>query len=96
MGKIIADWQCRAGRSAVNMTAQALANAAELSRRTVEDFERGKPIKLASVERISEALERAGVYFDEKGCVCRRAEHSSDTVATVPNADSNTESDGRN
>ena len=56
MGKIIAEWQCRAARSAVNLTAQALADAAKLSRRTVEDFERGRPIKASSIERIAECL----------------------------------------
>lgn len=72
MGKIIADWQCRAARSAVNMTAQTLAEEAGLSRRTVEDFERGKPIKESSIERIAQALEAAGAVFEENGCVNRR------------------------
>ena len=72
MGKIIAEWQCRAARSAVNLTAQALADAAKLSRRTVEDFERGRPIKASSIERIAEALEAAGAVFEENGCVNRR------------------------
>jgi transcriptional regulator with XRE-family HTH domain len=72
MGKIITDWQCRAARSALNWTAQALADAAELSRRTVEDFERGKPIKVSSIERLSDALEAGGIEFRVDGCVCRR------------------------
>jgi transcriptional regulator with XRE-family HTH domain len=72
MGRIIAEWQCRAARSAVNLTAQALADAAKLSRRTVEDFERGRPIKASSIERIAEALEAAGAVFEENGCVNRR------------------------
>ena len=70
MGKIIADWQCRAGRSALNWKAQDLAEASGLSRRTVEDFERGKAIKEASIERIVKALEAAGVRFTDEGCVC--------------------------
>jgi transcriptional regulator with XRE-family HTH domain len=78
MGKNIADWQCRAARSAVNLTAQALADAAQLSRRTVEDFERGKPIKSSSVERIAEALEAAGAVFEENGCVNRRDASAGD------------------
>jgi transcriptional regulator with XRE-family HTH domain len=72
MGKIINDWQCRAARSALNWTAQALADAADLSRRTVEDFERGKPIKDSSIERLSDALAAGGIEFREDGCVCRR------------------------
>jgi hypothetical protein len=44
----------------------------ELSRRTVEDFERGTPIKGSSVERLSNALEAAGIEFREVGCVCKQ------------------------
>ena len=91
MGKIITDWQCRAARSAVNMTAQGLAEAADLSRRTVEDFERGKPIKPASIERISEALERAGVVFEESGSVNRR--DVGGAPGTIPIEDLNAEND---
>jgi transcriptional regulator with XRE-family HTH domain len=79
MRKIITDWQCRAARSALNWTAQALADAAELSRRTVEDFERGKPIKGSSVERLSDALEAGGIEFREDGCVCKQS-----AAGTIP------------
>lgn len=88
MGKLITDWQCRAARSAINMTAQTLADEAGLSRRTVEDFERGKPIKASSVERITEALEVAGIVFDESGCVCRRPK-----PGTIPVEELNAEND---
>jgi len=70
MRKIIVDWQCRAGRGAINWKAQDLAEASGLSRRTVEDFERGKAIKESSVERIAQALEAAGVRFTDEGCIC--------------------------
>jgi len=88
MGNKIADWQCRAGRSALNWTAQELADAAELSRRTVEDFERGKPIKDSSIDRLANALEAAGIEFREEGCVCRRP-----APATIPVEDLNAEND---
>jgi transcriptional regulator with XRE-family HTH domain len=91
MGKIITDWQCRAARSALSWAAQELADAASLSRRTVEDFERGKPIKASSIERIAQALEDGGIVFDEKGCVCRRGDGAS--PGTTPVEDLSAEHD---
>ncbi|HUH50111.1 MAG TPA: helix-turn-helix transcriptional regulator [Mycoplana sp.] len=48
--------QCRAGRALIDWTKDQLAEAANISARTISDFERGK--KIAS-EASREAIERA-------------------------------------
>lgn len=63
--KIILPWQCRAGRAALAISAQELGELAGLTRKTIEVFERELPVSGESVEKIVQALERAGVSFIE-------------------------------
>lgn len=56
--------QCRAGRSLVEMDQAVLAKAANVSRNTVVDFEKGKRTPGANnLAAIRIALEAAGVQF---------------------------------
>jgi len=54
--------QCRAARALIQWSRATLAEAAQVSERTITDFERGarSPIK-ASLAAITRALEEAGV-----------------------------------
>lgn len=63
--KIIFPWQCRAGRVALGFSAQELADMSGVSHRTIGTFERELPVSGESVEKIVQALERAGVSFIE-------------------------------
>jgi DNA-binding Xre family transcriptional regulator len=55
--------QCFLAREALEWSVTELARAAEVSRKTVERFERGGSLKATTVEAIQRALENAGVVF---------------------------------
>jgi transcriptional regulator with XRE-family HTH domain len=55
--------QCWIARTALGWNVADLARAAQVSRRTVSDFERGGSLKATTVEAIQRALEKAGVIF---------------------------------
>ncbi|MEM1344115.1 MAG: helix-turn-helix transcriptional regulator [Pseudomonadota bacterium] len=56
--------QCRAARAMVDMDQAALASAAQVSRNTVVDFERGRRTPgVNNLSAIQRALEEAGVIF---------------------------------
>jgi transcriptional regulator with XRE-family HTH domain len=66
-------WQCRAARAALDWSASQLEDESGVSRKTITDFEGGKrKMQAANVQAIIAAIHRAGVYFNEKGCICRR------------------------
>jgi hypothetical protein len=46
-----------------------------------------------NVSAVLSAFERAGVYFDERGCVCRRPDQSSATATAIPIEELNAEND---
>jgi transcriptional regulator with XRE-family HTH domain len=96
MSNIFEPWQCRAARAALDWSATRLENESGVSRKTLTDFEGAKrKMQAGNISAVLSAFERAGVYFDEKGCVCRRVEQSSRAAATIPNADLNADRDGR-
>lgn len=73
MSNIFEAWQCRAARAALGWSAEKLADEAGLSRKTLTDFEGEKrKMQSANIDAVLAAFDRAGVYFDDKGCVCRR------------------------
>jgi transcriptional regulator with XRE-family HTH domain len=87
-------WQCRAARAALDWSATTLEKESGVSRKTLTDFEGGKrKMQSANIEAVLSAFDRAGVYFDEKGCVCRRTGPSIATAASIPLADLNAEND---
>jgi len=61
--------QCRAARALLDMTQTQLAEAASLGLSTVVDFEKERrEVSEGAVEKIRQALERAGVeFFSENG-----------------------------
>ncbi|WP_340668494.1 helix-turn-helix transcriptional regulator [Phyllobacterium sp.] len=65
----ISSAQCRAGRALVEMDQAKLAEAANVSRNTVVDFERGRRTpNTNNLLALQKALETAGVIFvDENG-----------------------------
>jgi transcriptional regulator with XRE-family HTH domain len=66
-------WHCRAARAAIGWDAGTLAKAAGVSRAQISAFENERSkLQRANIEAIVAAFDRAGVYFDEGGCVCRR------------------------
>lgn len=73
MSNIIEAWQCRAARGALGWSAEKLAEEAGISRKTLTDFEGEKrKMQVANADAVMKAFDRAGVYFDGSGCVCRR------------------------
>ena len=60
--------QCRAARALVGMSQQELADAAEVAKATIANFETGNraPYK-RTITALQSALERAGVEFTEAG-----------------------------
>lgn len=60
--------QCRAGRALVAMSQQDLANASEVAKTTIINFETGKrqPYK-RTIAAMQAALEARGVAFTEDG-----------------------------
>lgn len=60
---VISPAQCRAGRALVRMNQQQLAKAAEVSTKTVADFEREieRQLNVRTLRAIRAALEAAGV-----------------------------------
>lgn len=75
MSNYLEPWQCRAARASLDWSATRLETESGVSRKTLTDFEGGKrKMQAANVEAVLSAFDRAGVYFDEKGCVCRRRE----------------------
>jgi hypothetical protein len=96
MSNNIEPWQCRAARAALDWSATRLQDESGVSRKTLTDFEGEKrKMQAANVSAVLSAFERAGVYFDERGCVCRRADQSSATAATLPPEDLSSENDGK-
>lgn len=82
-------WQCRAARAALDWSATTLEKESGVSRKTLTDFEGGKRrMQAANVNAILAAFDRAGVYFDKSGCVCRRPE-----PGTIPLENLNAEND---
>ncbi|PSH62955.1 transcriptional regulator [Phyllobacterium brassicacearum] len=65
----ISSAQCRAGRALVEMDQAKLAEAANISRNTVVDFEKGRRTpNTNNLLALQKALETAGVVFvDENG-----------------------------
>lgn len=61
--------QCRAARALIEMDQAALAAAANVSRNTIVDFEKGRRVPTTNnLAAIRSALEAAGVIFvDENG-----------------------------
>jgi transcriptional regulator with XRE-family HTH domain len=88
-------WHCRSARAAIGWDAGTLSSEAGVSRAQISAFENGhSKLQKGNVESIIAAFERAGVYFDEKGCVCRRAEQSvGATAASIPLEDLTAEND---
>ena len=73
MSNIFEAWQCRAARAALGWSAERLAEETGISRKTLTDFEGEKrKMQAANVGAVLAAFDRAGVYFDDKGRVCRR------------------------
>jgi transcriptional regulator with XRE-family HTH domain len=96
MSNNLEPWQCRAARAALDWSATRLQDESGVSRKTLTDFEGGKrKMQVTNVLAVLSAFERAGVYFDERGCVCRRAGQSSATATTIPLKDLNAENDGK-
>jgi transcriptional regulator with XRE-family HTH domain len=92
MSNNIDPWQCRSARAALDWSATQLESESGVSRKTITDFEGGKrKMQAANVESILSAFDRAGVYFDERGCVCRRMVQPGS--ATIPLEDLNAEND---
>jgi transcriptional regulator with XRE-family HTH domain len=61
---LISPAQCRGARGLLGMTQPALAAAAELGLSTIVDFERSRrSVSNEAVQKIREALERAGIEF---------------------------------
>jgi transcriptional regulator with XRE-family HTH domain len=87
-------WHCRSARAAIGWDAGTLSSEAGVSRAQISAFENGhSKLQRGNVESIIAAFDRAGVYFDEKGCVCRRTGQSSATAASIPIEDLNAEND---
>ena len=60
--------QCRAARGLLDWTQEDLAEAADVSRSTVRDFEKGRhDLNRASAAQITAAFERAGVVLIAAG-----------------------------
>jgi transcriptional regulator with XRE-family HTH domain len=55
--------QCFLAREALEWTVTDLARAAQVSRHTVDRFERGGSVRAGTVEAIQRTLENAGVIF---------------------------------
>jgi transcriptional regulator with XRE-family HTH domain len=92
MSNIFEPWQCRAARAALSWTAAQLERESSVSRKALADFEGGKrKMQAANVSAVLSTFERAGVFFDEKGCVCRR--DIDETPGTIPIEDLNAEND---
>ncbi len=76
MSDNIEPWQCRAARAALGWDAGTLSKEANVSRAQISAFENGHSrLQRANVEAIVAAFDRAGVYLDDSGCVCRRVNH---------------------
>jgi hypothetical protein len=96
MSNNLEPWQCRAARAALDWPATRLQDESGVSRKTITDFEGGKrKMQVTNLSAVLSAFERAGVYFDERGCVCRRAGQSNATAATLPPEDLNAENNGK-
>jgi hypothetical protein len=94
MSNNLEPWQCRAAKAALDWSATRLQDESGVSRKTLTDFEGGKrKMQAANIEAVRAAFERAGVYFDERGCICRRSGQSSATATAIPLEDLNAESD---
>lgn len=55
--------QCRAARGLIGMTGAELAQAAGVTKSTVERFEQGHPATETTRRKIGEALNRRGIVF---------------------------------
>jgi transcriptional regulator with XRE-family HTH domain len=94
MSNNIEPWQCRAARAALDWSATRLQDESGVSRKTLTEFEGGKrKMQVTNVLAVLSAFERAGAYFDEGGCLCRRAGQSSATATIIPIEDLNAEND---
>jgi hypothetical protein len=94
MSNNLEPWQCRAARAALDWSATRLQDESGVSRKTLTDFEGGKrKMQATNVSAVLSAFERAGVYFDERGCVCRKAGQSSAKAASIPIEDLDAEND---
>lgn len=61
--------QCRMARTALNMSAVDLAEAAGVGYATVARFETGATIRPENVTELRRALENAGIHFVDKGAL---------------------------
>lgn len=64
--------QCRAARIFAGLSAQDLAEAADVGIATVKRFESGQSVSVATIDALEAALTSAGVIFLEAGEVSRR------------------------
>lgn len=55
--------QCRMARAALALGVRELATAAGVSTNTITRFERGEPLRVATIARLRVALEEAGMEF---------------------------------
>jgi transcriptional regulator with XRE-family HTH domain len=55
--------QCRMGRAALKWTVRELAEKAGMSKDTITAFESGGDVKLSTMEKLRNVLEKAGVVF---------------------------------
>jgi len=65
--------QCGDARRLLGLTSQQLADMADLSDSTVEDFEAGRPVAECLADALQVALEAAGAAFSNSdGIACVR------------------------
>lgn len=55
--------QVRMGRAALGWSSRELAREAGVTPNTVTNLEMGRPVRLSTIARIRDALERAGLKF---------------------------------
>nr|WP_246685635.1 helix-turn-helix domain-containing protein [Methylobacterium sp. WL103] len=56
-------FQCRMGRAALGWSTADLAREADVGSNTINRFEAGQDARISSVDKIRDALERAGLQF---------------------------------
>jgi transcriptional regulator with XRE-family HTH domain len=59
--------QCRMARAGLRWTLDDLARRSGVNRRTILNFENDGAAAFASVAKVREALEKAGIVFVERG-----------------------------
>ena len=59
--------QCRMARAGLGWTLDDLAEASEVNRRTILNFENDGPASQSSLEKLRSAFEGEGIVFIERG-----------------------------